>query len=69
MVRAVKTRGAAGKGPQEQVAQRWSLIQIALDHLHEGFSVYDADLNLAAWNTAFLEHNLPEANLPFLTDA
>jgi PAS domain S-box-containing protein len=50
-----KTRGAAGKGCDEQVAQRWSLIQIALDHLHEGFSVYDADLNLVACNTAFLD--------------
>ncbi len=35
--------------------QRLSYIQAALDQLDDGFTVYDLDLNLVAWNARFFE--------------
>ncbi len=34
---------------------RWRLVQAALDHLDDGFTVYDLELRLVAWNTRFFE--------------
>jgi PAS domain S-box-containing protein len=34
---------------------RWSLVQAALDHLDDGFTVYDLELRLVAWNIRFFE--------------
>ncbi len=34
---------------------RWRLVQAALDHLGDGFTVYDSRLRLMAWNQRFFE--------------
>lgn len=35
-------------------SQRWASVQAALDRLDDGFSLYDSDLRLIAWNARFL---------------
>jgi PAS domain S-box-containing protein len=37
------------------MAARWALIETAFDHLDDGFSVFDGDLCLVAWNRRFFE--------------
>lgn len=36
-------------------AQQWTFVQTGLEHLDDGFSIYDADLKLVAWNSKFFE--------------
>ncbi|MDV7339640.1 PAS-domain containing protein [Terasakiella sp. A23] len=36
-------------------AQQWAFVQTGLEHLDDGFSIFDADLNLVAWNSKFFE--------------
>jgi len=36
-------------------AQQWAFVQTGLEHLDDGFSIYDSDLNLVAWNSKFFE--------------
>lgn len=35
--------------------QSWTFLQTGLEHLDDGFSVYDVDLKLVAWNSKFFE--------------
>lgn len=41
--------------PHHNEPARWRLVQAALDHLDDGFTVYDLELRLVAWNTRFFE--------------
>lgn len=36
-------------------AQQWAFVQTGLEHLDDGFSIFDANLNLVAWNSKFFE--------------
>jgi len=36
-------------------AQQWAFVQTGLEHLDDGFSIYDANLKLVAWNSKFFE--------------
>lgn len=36
-------------------AQQWAFVQTGLEHLDDGFSIYDANLKLVAWNSNFFE--------------
>jgi len=39
----------------QQLKTQLDLMQAALDHINQGFSVFDADLNLVAWNRGLWE--------------
>ncbi|WP_167730574.1 PAS-domain containing protein [Terasakiella sp. SH-1] len=36
-------------------AQQWAFVQTGLEHLDDGFSIFDTDLKLVAWNSKFFE--------------
>ncbi|WP_165602610.1 PAS-domain containing protein [Candidatus Terasakiella magnetica] len=36
-------------------AQQWAFVQTGLEHLDDGFSIFDANLKLVAWNSKFFE--------------
>jgi len=36
-------------------AQQWAFVQTGLEHLDDGFSIYDANLELVAWNSKLFE--------------
>ncbi len=36
-------------------AQQWAFVQTGLEHLDDGFSIYDSDLKLVAWNSQFFD--------------
>ncbi len=46
---------SAPQGEAEAELARWRLVQAALDHLGDGFTVYDTELRLVAWNDRFFE--------------
>ncbi|MCP5420490.1 MAG: PAS-domain containing protein [Gammaproteobacteria bacterium] len=46
----------AGAAVTEQTAcARWSMTLAALEHLDQGYSIFDQELRLVAWNKRFLE--------------
>jgi len=40
---------------EQELAEKWALLQAALEHLSPAVSVFDKDLRLAAWNTHLLD--------------
>ncbi len=49
-----KNRLASLDGPSLD-AQQWAFVQTGLEHLDDGFSIYDANLKLVAWNSKLFE--------------
>ena len=49
----------------ERQEQRQTLLQAGLDLIAQGFTVFDADLRLVAWNRAFMRLlDFPEIAIP-----
>ena len=47
--------GDKSNGAPALDAKQWAFVQTGLEHLDDGFSIYDADLDLVAWNSKFFE--------------
>ncbi|MEP3279333.1 MAG: PAS-domain containing protein [Stappiaceae bacterium] len=45
----------SGTEPASLAEARLDLLQAALDHINQGFTVFDADLRLVAWNTRLFD--------------